>query len=93
MADTVALCYCGGCNPHYDRIGLVTRLARQFPGLCFVPFSGPGTHLLAAVVVCGCTAACAGQRDLPGDVPRLVLVSAEELENASAFLCELNKES
>ena len=93
MADTVALRYCGGCNPRYDRGGLVRQLTKRFSNLQFVPFSDSEQRLLAVLVICGCTAACAGQRDLPGSVPRLVITSAEGLDKASAFLFELSKEN
>ena len=34
----IALRYCGGCNPRYDRIGLVEELKSRFPHLKMEPF-------------------------------------------------------
>jgi hypothetical protein len=52
--------YCGGCNPRYDRVGLVGRLEEEFSGTArFVPAGegGGGGDLL--LVVCGCHVRCA----------------------------------
>ena len=35
----IALRYCGGCNPRYDRIGLVEELKSRFPHLKMEPFT------------------------------------------------------
>lgn len=79
----IALRYCGGCNPRYDRIGLVEELKSRFPHLKMEPFHS-GDLCLASVVVCGCSSQCAGQDGLP--LPRFVLSAPEDLDRAAAFI-------
>lgn len=47
--------YCGGCNPRYDRTGLVDLLKWDFPDVT-TDLTQPVDHV---VVVCGCPSACA----------------------------------
>lgn len=81
---TVAVKFCGGCNPRYDRRAALESLQASLPGLCFRP-ARPGQPAQALLVLCGCTARCAdltgldaplqvmvcGPGDLPGAVQRL----------------------
>lgn len=71
----VGVRYCGGCNPRYDRVAAVGRLAGLLPGCELVP-ALPGTAY-PAVVVCGCPAQCAGTADLDG--PLVYLKEEREL--------------
>lgn len=82
--SNVALRYCGGCNPRYDRVAAVEKLKRRFPELVFRPYT-PGEEYGAVLLVCGCTAQCAGQSDLPEDVPRFVMSGSETQEAAETF--------
>lgn len=78
--------YCGGCNPRYDRVAAVGRLARLLPGWELVPVQ-PGTAYPAVLVVCGCPARCAGTADL--DAPLAYLKSGEEIGPAAEELARL----
>ena len=55
---TVGVKYCGGCNPRYDRTGLVRTLEQAAPGAVFLP-ARPETVCDLLLVVCGCPARCA----------------------------------
>ena len=55
---TVAIKYCGGCNPRFDRAAAAKRLAADFPGLT-VEHARSGTAADLLVVLCGCPARCA----------------------------------
>lgn len=83
MRKRIAVYYCGGCNPRYDRVGAVRALAGQFPGLTFtLPDEPPCDGCLA---VCGCTAGCARSR-LPQGLAAYVLRSGEDLMAAEQWL-------
>lgn len=90
----VAVKYCGGCNARYDRTALVERLKSALGG---------GTDWMSAaqaeparpdfvLVVCGCTAACAGHRQLTGRYGKLVLWAPEQEEAALRRLRALRDE-
>lgn len=83
MGKTIAVYYCGGCNPRYDRVAAVRALEARFPAVRFVlPDAGVCQGALA---VCGCTAGCAARRVAAG-VPRYVLRNAGELAEAARWL-------
>lgn len=52
-----AVKYCGGCNPRFDRVGLVRRLESEL-GQPF-PAAQPGTAYDELYVINGCPARCA----------------------------------
>lgn len=86
----IGIRYCGGCNPRFDRVALVRRLAAWFPQADFQPVKA-GVPYAAAVVVCGCTAQCAGTADLNVPPQRLIRVcdDADQLDRARQLLEEL----
>ena len=65
--------YCGGCNPRYDRVAVVNKLASLLPQAELVPAQA-GAAYAGALVVCGCPSRCAGGDGLavpPGRQVRL----------------------
>lgn len=44
--------YCGGCNPRYDRVAVVNKLASLLPQAELVPAQA-GAAYAGALVVCG----------------------------------------
>ena len=83
MSKRVAVYYCGGCNPRYDRVGAVRTLMVQFPELTFVlPDEPPYDGCLA---VCGCTARCALQR-MSGTLPMCTIRGTGDLAAARRWL-------
>lgn len=83
MCKRIAVYYCGGCNPRYDRVGAVSELGERFPRLSFtLPDEGTSNGCLA---VCGCTAGCARSR-LPQGTAAYVLRSSEDLTAAEQWL-------
>lgn len=73
---TVAIKYCGGCNPQYNRTALVNRLREEFPQLEFI---GPDADFPDFVlVVCGCPSRCANHGNLHGTLGKLVLFSQDQ---------------
>ena len=83
MRKRIAVYYCGGCNPRYDRERAVSGPRERFPRLTFtLPDEGAPDGCLA---VCGCTAGCARSR-LPQGAAAYVLRSGEDLTAAEQWL-------
>ena len=83
MRKRIAVYYCGGCNPRYDRVRAVSGPRERFPRLTFtLPDEGAPDGCLA---VCGCTAGCARSR-LPQGAAAYVLRSGEDLTAAEQWL-------
>ena len=51
--------YCGGCNPHIDRSGLVKEIGKLLPPSCRLITGRPSSRWEIAIFVCGCPIACA----------------------------------
>ncbi|WP_319521754.1 hypothetical protein [uncultured Desulfosarcina sp.] len=61
----VAIRYCGGCNPDYDRTGLVAEIKQTLDYRCtFDDNVGPADWIL---MINGCPTACASMENLPLD--------------------------
>jgi len=60
----LAVKYCGGCNPRYDRKGLVAGLLAEFPVLEATASDDLEAGL--GLVVGGCTRGCAAKAEVPG---------------------------
>ena len=54
---TIAVLYCGGCNPEIDREGLVRRLADEL-GEEIQPLKKAGQTPDRILLVCGCVRGC-----------------------------------
>jgi hypothetical protein len=75
---TIQVKYCGGCNPGYNRSGLVGRIAKDFPEfniLCEMPAGEKADFVL---VVCGCPVRCASHEELWGLSGKWVISSPDE---------------
>ena len=68
--------YCGGCNPHYDRVSLVKRLQASLPDLEFVP-AEDGVPYAAALIANGCTNRCTTVSGLAVPEARQVALSGD----------------
>jgi hypothetical protein len=66
----VAIKYCGGCNPDYDRVDLVKRIKQSLNGKVeFVSLEDKNIDLVPAIE--GCQTACA---DLSGINPSKISI-------------------
>lgn len=78
--------YCGGCNPRYDRTGLVARLqAALGAGVSWEKAAAEDTPDVV-LVVCGCTAACAAHGALSGTHGKLLIRTSEQYDGALEWL-------
>ena len=76
--------YCGGCNPRYDRTQIAKRIQKEFPDETIrVNSTQPAD---AAVILCGCSAACAVAKEEREDPGVYVMWREEELEELLEFL-------
>jgi 4-hydroxybutyrate CoA-transferase len=71
----IAVKYCGGCNPRYDRPEVVNKLKRDLPGAQIVPAGENQADYV--VVLCGCRSACAQHAHLTGEQGKSVLTCGE----------------
>lgn len=72
----IAIKYCGGCNPRYDRPKVVDRLKNDIPYAQIVlAGDAPVDYVL---VLCGCRSACAQHAHLFGRHGKSVLTCIED---------------
>ena len=83
----IAVKYCGGCNPRYDRPAIVERLKKDMPGVGIVPAEGQQADYVA--VLCGCKSACVQHDRLSGTNGKSVLCGEEDYPQLLGTLCAL----
>jgi 4-hydroxybutyrate CoA-transferase len=72
----IAIKYCGGCNPRYDRSDVADRLKNDLPQAQIVPAGETPADYV--VVLCGCRSACAQHAHLGGLHGKSVLTCGED---------------
>ena len=78
----VAIKYCGGCNPDYDRVALVKCIEKSLHGKVeFVSAEDEDIDLVLAVE--GCKTACADLSAFKDTKIRFI----NRIEDAAEFLC------
>ena len=81
---TVRVRYCGGCNPRFDRVAAVGRLAAACPRAA-LEGAEPGRMYDLLLIVGGCPACCAGREGLEGRA-RVEIRREEDFDQALALL-------
>ncbi len=80
----IAVKYCGGCNPNYDRVALVKQIEESLSGkAAFVATDSNGISVVLAVV--GCSIACADLTPFRGLAVRIITCP----EDAERFIRDL----
>jgi len=80
----IGIKYCGGCNPHIDRLRLVQKIGEALSGeynLTTESFSNPWD---TGIMVCGCSSACVDKPEIRKLARQWILVAGKsvDLENA-----------
>lgn len=44
------------------------------------------------LVICGCSACCAGRADIPTNIPQFILAAPTDVDNAAVLLSAADKE-
>lgn len=81
QALTVHVCFCGGCNPHYDRVAFLHALEALYPQICFCTTQ----HSDYQLVLNGFLRACAGKS---AKGRKTLLLASAALEQAQVTLDE-----
>ena len=79
--------YCGGCNPRYDRAGLVRKVVEDFPAVD-VRYGATPEISDFVLVVCGCSVRCASHEELRGVFGKWIISSLEEYPLLYQELCK-----
>lgn len=85
----VALKFCGGCDPDYDRIEYWEKI--RLAAGDRIQWVGPEDDCRFALVICGCKKACPAD-DLD-HLPRLLLLTDDELGAEHVVTCLLEEVS
>lgn len=81
----VGIKYCGGCNPSYDRVGLVNRLSERYTDKIAIRAIANDVKYDAILVVCGCRNCCADHEHLTVKHVKTVIFN----ENQYLKTCEM----
>jgi 4-hydroxybutyrate CoA-transferase len=72
----IAVKYCGGCNPRYDRVKLAQALREDLPEFEFSGADAPDPDFV--LVVYGCQARCVAHEHITGRLGKLFAASMED---------------
>ena len=82
----IAVKYCGGCNPRYDRVKFVQDLQEEFPECGFYDAEEPNPDFV--IVVCGCPVPCVSHVHINGRFGKFVVTSLDDREPLTENLRE-----
>ena len=85
----IGIKYCGGCNPRYDRVAAVKEQQQRHPEWKIEPAGEGGQEYI--LVVCGCTAVCAGHTQLEATKHKFVINSGEQFAAACEAIIKENE--
>jgi hypothetical protein len=72
--------YCGGCNPHIDRSGLVEEIKKSLPQGFRLSTDRPPHPWETAILVCGCPIACADRPEVRSLARNWICVGGETID-------------
>jgi 4-hydroxybutyrate CoA-transferase len=73
----IGIVYCGGCNPHFDRIVFVDSLIKRTAGKMCIENANHSQPYDVILAICGCSCACANVKDF--EAGRLVFITPREI--------------
>ena len=90
----IALKYCGGCNPRYNRVACVDNLEKTMRDLniSFVPYNEKD-QFDYCLLVSGCNRNCLSDKAFTNCLNILAVSAAEEFSNIKNELCAQIKRS
>lgn len=78
MKKVVHVKYCGGCNPHYDRVAFVNALRDRYRGrIELEPAAHHQSDAKVLIAVCGCRCKCIYAQDYP-EYEQIIHISNEQ---------------
>lgn len=86
----IAVKYCGGCNPSYERVEMIQRVQSQLRDrFLFLPHDESDIELM--VLVNGCHRACANQEVNPTGILHYSVTGENDFENLMDWLTSLDQ--
>ena len=84
---TILVKFCGGCNARFHRAGLVSYIESLLLEIKIT--YDVNEQADAAVIICGCSAACANRAEAIGTYGTFVIWQDKELSELKKFLQEV----
>jgi len=86
----VGIKYCGGCNPHYERVEMVQRVQSLFRDrFLFLRYDQQALDVL--VLMNGCPRACADQNLNQTGIPNRSVTEGKEFESLIDWLKAIDR--
>ncbi len=79
MQIVIGIKYCGGCNPHIDRIKLVQAIKEQLPPE-YIFTTKQSSVWDIGIMVCGCPTACIDKPDVRKLARNLIKVAGNSVD-------------
>jgi len=80
----IAVKYCGGCNPRYDRAAFAAKFFSDFLKLSQVGWDAKEPCL--SLIICGCSRGCADHSKMQGE--KKTIYSADEYNDLYKYVTD-----
>ncbi|MDR1396265.1 MAG: hypothetical protein LBJ14_00805 [Desulfarculales bacterium] len=86
----IAVKFCGGCNPAYDRGEIVARLRREYPeaAVTFISQDESWPQSDLCLIITGCRESCLDYSPYLGRQGRIVISSPDDFQKIAVFMNE-----
>ena len=81
----IALKYCGGCNPAYERNNIVKWLKRDFQNIELSPLKENEKYDLI-LIICGCSAECVSEKDFDNTIAVVSIHNEQEYQKVKKYI-------
>ena len=90
MRKRIALKYCGGCDPGFDRVGYFREIQNTAGDqIEWVTLDDPDFE--SVLVISGCDTACPAQNMVPNDVRRIITIGDDKCDPSEIVQNLLNE--
>jgi len=74
----IGIKYCGGCNPRYDRVDIVSRLKKDVGMDHSIEVAKQEVIYDIVIILCGCASACASHKNLQAKYEKVCITTERE---------------
>lgn len=71
--------YCGGCNPTYDRTGVVSKLKKHLCEGDSIEIAKQAIIYDIVIILCGCSKACVNHQNIEAKYEKICVTSESDI--------------
>jgi hypothetical protein len=76
----IGIKYCGGCNPHIDRLRLAQEIGKSLPNKYVLTTESSTNPWDIGIMICGCPTACVDKPDVRGLARKWIFIAGKSID-------------